>query len=204
MQRNRAYRFIFWGFLLMIVHLNLGQLQILPNFIAAMIIVRGLSILLEDTQNRYILLSRRLCSLYVVTQVGAFLIEITKQSSFFRDMSSSLNEALTILALGVNSTLMITVVFYLFIGSEMLLTERNGQCFPEYSQVDSLEPVKSISKVAINFAILYTIATLLMIVGLVFRSEMGALAIISMLAYLVATLMVIFNVAYLRRQYPEF
>lgn len=204
MQRNRAYRFIFWGLLLSMLHINIGQLQMLPNFIAAMIIVRGISILLEDTQNHYLLLSRRLCQLYVVSQTGTFVVQVLQQHPFISEMNSPLKESSILLALGVNSILMTAVMFYLLMGSEMLLMERNGQSLLEDSFVGSMEPVKSISKMAINFTLLYTISTILMVIGLVFRSELGGVTIISTLTFLIAMVMAIFNVAYLRKQYPEF
>ncbi|MBN7773009.1 hypothetical protein [Clostridium aminobutyricum] len=205
MQRNRGYRFVFWGLVLSILHINIGEMEILPNFIAVLIIAKGISIVLEDNGNKYLLRARMLCRIYAGVQGAAFVMEMVKEGLLLNNIDAVLNETLTLLLFASNSILNIAFLFYLFMGSELLLFESRRDCFTLGREIDEyFTPERNLRKVATKFAVLYTIGTVLMMGGLVFRNDFGILAVIGAIAAFAGTVWVASNIAYIRRQYPEY
>lgn len=83
-----GFRRIFWGLLFIFIKINIGTIDIFPDFLGAYFIYSGCNILKEreDSFNRTITVAKLLILLEVITQLVVLVIPFTNNSQMCQSM----------------------------------------------------------------------------------------------------------------------
>lgn len=74
---REGYKKIFWGFIFVTIHINLGCIQILPNFIGYMLIYYGIKRLNADNNINALEDSSKYCLSLVIMSLISFILSFT-------------------------------------------------------------------------------------------------------------------------------
>ena len=117
-----GYKKVFWGMLLTMFHLNLGAIQILPNFIAILIICSGIKKILVCYDNTSIRISLQLFQITVAISFITFVLTFLGIESRFD------NIILNIICFNIGSILEIMSIVKLLEGTSEVLSDNYSNC----------------------------------------------------------------------------
>ncbi|WP_291651177.1 hypothetical protein [Clostridium sp.] len=155
-----GYKKVFWGMVFTAFHFNFGPIQILPNFIAILIISSGIKEILIDNENDSLNMSLKL------NNISAFVSFITFILPFMGIENSSSNIIFNAIWFNVGSILDIITIVKLLEGTSQILSDKyNNDLGKEYQ------------KKAIKYLWLYPIVVIVSNFNFIFMSEMLSLGI---------------------------
>lgn len=126
---STGYNKIFWGFIFITFHINLGSIQILPNFIGYMIIYYGIKKLSEDYKVKSLEESSKYCSILIMM---AF---ITLVISFAISPEGINNIYFDIIWMNVFNIVEIMMIYKLLDGSSEVLRVKDNTLYDNYNKI---------------------------------------------------------------------
>lgn len=162
---KKGYKKIFWGFIFMTFHINIGRVPIIPNFISYIIIYCGIKNIVENYNLRSFKIASNFCIGLAVLSFFSLIIEvqpngIIENNIFFK-----------IIWMNVFGILEMIMVYMLLCGNMEILKEMRN-CLHEryYKKIIKYVILKSMSVVAKNINMIFMSKTLL---GLTVILELG-------------------------------
>lgn len=155
-----GYKKVFWGMFFTAFHLNLGPIQILPNFIAILIISSGIKEIIINNENTSLNISLKL------NNASAFISFITFVLPFMGVENYSSNVILNTIWFNLGSILEIVFIVKLLEGTSQILSKKYNSDFGrEYE-----------NKI-IKYLWLYPVVVIVSNFNFIFMSEMVSLGI---------------------------
>ncbi|MBR0599155.1 hypothetical protein [Sinanaerobacter chloroacetimidivorans] len=169
-----GYRIIFWGIFITTFHINIGPLQILPNFLGYFLIFMGIKSLMEEFTSEDLIKAKTTALLLGIYSLIAGVLDLV--------LSDSRGAFLPVVLLPVVAAMLeLFLFYYLFRGSAVFLKE-SGQG----------ELADSCVAKTRGYLLLFILLTNLEIVGLTFQLQslltVFAIAMICLRIWLMATI----------------
>ncbi len=187
MNKNTGCRYIFWGIFFLFFNINLGAIKILPDFVAILILAKGIGIIIQEYSNKYLKLSKTIAYVYAAVSVAVLSIEFWVSP----EKNTTIYNIVSILGLTIDSILHISTFFYLLYGLSIMLT-KDGFC------TDALK----VRNASIGYIIIYTIG---MCAGLFTMSflRIEAIGIVSVIILLCSIIWILKTIADVRSKYNQ-
>lgn len=109
-----GYRRMFWGILLMLFHINLGPIQVLPDFVGYMLIASGIGYLKNVADSHALCRASIVAKIMIVKSLLEFLL------SFF-GISLDIPLFITVFIMGAMSGLMLLLIYDILNVSAVIL-----------------------------------------------------------------------------------
>lgn len=157
----KGYKKVFFGMLFNTFHFNLGPIQLLPDFIAIIIICSGIKEILEVYDNNSLNISLKLFNIKMIIAVITFILPIIGIESIFGN-----NMILNITWFNIGNVLEVLSIVKLLQGTSEILKENfNTYLSDKYKNK------------TINYIYLYSILIVLANINFIFMSNMLAVII---------------------------
>lgn len=134
----QGYRTIFWGFVFITFHINLGSIQILPGFVGCLIMAYGVGLLVRQYS----------CEPFRKALITAYFLAFISFISMFTELAAYQSVLLSFFPV-VYAAGELTFCYYLFTGGKEQLT-----------QADMEDRAKELEAVIATLLILYIIFTI--------------------------------------------
>lgn len=162
----KGYKKVFWGTILKVFHFNIGQMEILPEFIGILIVSSGIRELLDSYDNLNLRIALK------INNIKAFISFITVILSFLGIENYFGNIIISIIWFNINCVLEIMFIVKLLKGTSEVLKENfNAYLGNKYNNN------------AIIYSYLYSIVVIICNINFVFMSRL--------ISFLIATYAII-------------
>ena len=116
---NSGYNKIFWGFIFLIFHINLGSIKLLPDFISYMVIYFGIKELIDQYKLESLKQSANCASILIFIAFIKLLITFSISSEMIN------NIYFNIIWMNVFNIVEIIMIYKLLVGSSEILKIKN-------------------------------------------------------------------------------
>lgn len=124
---SEGYNKIFWGFIFITFHINLGSIQVLPNFIGYLIIYFALEKISEEYDMKVFKESAKYCSVLIVMSFLSLLM------GFASNIELINNTVFNIIWMNIFNIVELIMIYKLLCGSSEILKIKNNSLSDSYS-----------------------------------------------------------------------
>lgn len=150
---SEGYKKVFWGFIFLTFHVKFLNFQMLPTFIAYMIIYYGVKKVYEDYDLEIFRVCSRLCTVLSVLSFFSLVIEVSSGWGIGNNVFFNL------IWMIIFNVLDMIMIYMLLCGSREILKDKNNILHEIYS------------KRVIKYVILESVAVIAKNINMVFMSE---------------------------------
>lgn len=150
---SSGYNKIFWGFIFLIFHINLGSIKLLPDFISYMVIYFGIKELLDEYKLESLKQSANCASILIFMAFIRLVINFSIGSEMIN------NIYFNIIWMNVFNIVEIIMIYKLLVSNNEILKIKNDNLYENYNNKISM------------YIIIASIITVVNTINMIFYSE---------------------------------
>ncbi len=154
------YRKIFWGFIITIFNINLGPINIFPDFIGYLMIGSGLGNILDEFENKNIKTAKRTANFLVLYSIITYVIFVILLNGEY-PYKSIVETGISVLG----SSISLVMAFYIISGTIDL-----------YMSIGLATIAESLAKTQRNYTVLYILGLLVISISINMSNRVVSIA----------------------------